>query len=87
MSMRPRLIDAIRAMEYDDFGIWLTTNRMEYGWTMTDVAKKLHTTKQTVSNHTCGRTKVPFVYIIAYCSLFGNKDDPEEIWKLQSGRS
>lgn len=64
------------------FGLWLHNNMVEHGMRRSDVAEKLRVTGPYVSNHACGNRKPTFMNVVAYCWLFGNIDDPEEIWKL-----
>lgn len=64
------------------FARWLLENMWENGLTQQDVANKLRTTKQSINNQYHGRVNVTFAQVVAYCWIFGNKDDPEEIWKM-----
>ena len=81
--MTSRLEHMIRATKMEnEFAYWFTVNRLECGYTCKDVADKLRMAKQTISNQLNGRSKPTYICIMAYCAVFGNKDDPEEIWEM-----
>ena len=61
------------------FGEWLFVNMMKRNLTCSDVANMLHTTRQTISNHINNIHKPTYVWVIAYCSIFGG--DPDMLWK------
>lgn len=65
-----------------EFGRWLHTNMLKNGWTCGDVAERLHTTRQCVRNHINGATPPSYVWVVAYCYLFG--DDPNRFWKEET---
>lgn len=62
------------------FGEWLLSNMIKNDLTCVDVANLLHTTRQSISNHVNDVHKPTYVWVIAYCSIFG--DDPDIIWKM-----
>lgn len=54
----------------------------------TTTAKKLHTTKQTVSNYANCVYEIPFMFIAAACRVFDLEDDPEEVYReIQEDRN
>ena len=63
-----------------EFGKWLHAKMLKYNMDCGDVAKIIHTTKQSVAFHINGRVNPNFPFVVAYCWIFG--DDPETIWKL-----
>ena len=67
--------------EEPDFGAWITMNRLIHDWSSQELADKIHMTKQSVNNMESGRTKVTFGTIAAMCYVFGDGDDPEEIYQ------
>lgn len=69
-------------MQKTGFGWWMLNNMDERGWTCTDVAEKLHTTRQNVCNHTYGRVKPSYTMVVAYCWLFDMNNSPNEIWEI-----
>ena len=64
------------------FGLWLASNIFSAGMSVEDMAKAVHVTRQTVSAHMYGRTKVSYMAVCAYCHVLGCGDNPDEIWKL-----
>ena len=71
--------------EEPDFGAWLTMKRLMHDLTSRELANKIHMTKQTVSNLETGRTKLTFGVVAACCYVFGDGDDPEEIYQKYLG--
>ena len=65
-----------------EFGEWMRKNMLDNDLNSCIVARMPHTTKQTILNHVKGRVPPNYAYVMAYCKIFGDKDDPEEIWKL-----
>lgn len=72
-------------MQKTGFGWWMLNNMDERGWSCTDVAEKLHTTRQSVNNHTYGKNKPSYMQVVAYCWVFDFKDNPDDIWELVQG--
>lgn len=66
------------------FGKWLLDGMIVAGWTCVDVATKLKTTRQCVRNHVNGITKPSYVWVIAYCWMFGVPEYVDDIWQLIS---
>ena len=64
------------------FGDWMAQNLCRTGMTLHEVAEKLHVSKVGVSGHLNGRINPTFGAVVAYCWLFGNIDDPNDIYKL-----
>lgn len=64
------------------FGKWLFDNMSNSGFTCEDIAKKLGITRQTIWNHVVGKTKPNFVCVIAYCWLFNQIENINDIWCL-----
>lgn len=62
------------------FGRWLLEGMIVAGWTCSDVANKLKTTRQCVRNHINGTTKPSFVWVIAYCYMFDVPEHIDDIW-------
>lgn len=62
------------------FGKWLHNNMIVNNLTCGDVAKMLHTTRQTIRNHIAGVCEISYVWVIAYCSIFG--DNVNEVWEM-----
>lgn len=65
------------------FGKWLHNNMIARNLTCGDVAEMLHATRQTIRNHIVGGSGVLYVWVIAYCSLFGG--DVNEVWEMVDG--
>lgn len=76
------IVSTRKVIVRNDFGLWLNQNMLRIGMTQTDVAKKLHVSRQSVTGHSTGMVKPTFQNVVSYCWVFGNKDDPEEVWKL-----
>jgi predicted transcriptional regulator len=64
------------------FGKWLLDKMIEVDRSCTDVAKELGTTRQTVWNHITGVSSPSFVWVIAYCWLFNQTENINEIWYM-----
>ena len=64
----------------NEIGKWILDNMKRNNMTCTELAQVLHCTKQCVSNHIAGRVIPSYVWIVAYCSIFGG--DPDEIWQM-----
>lgn len=64
----------------NDFGKWLLDSMIKNEFTCSDIANKLHTTRQAVRNHVNGIVLPSYVWVIAYCSLFD--ENPDDIWEL-----
>lgn len=64
------------------FGKWMSDNMHNMGLTQLEVANRLHMTQATVNRHIIGHVKPNYVTVIAYCRVFGNWSDPDEIWGL-----
>lgn len=65
-----------------EVGKWMLENMTRLDLSCVDVANKLHITRQVVAYHVNGHHKPNYPFIMAYCHIFGDIDDPEEIWKL-----
>ena len=50
--------------------------------TLREVAEKLHIGRVSISKHLNGLHNPTFRDVVAYCWLFGNIDDPNDIYKL-----
>lgn len=64
------------------FGEWLNSQMNINHYNCTTTAKALHSTKQTISNHIRGKVQPSYVWVVAYCRLFKDRDNPDEIWKI-----
>ena len=67
--------------EEPDFGAWLTMKRLIHDLSGRELGDKIRMTKQSISNLESGRTKATFCVIAACCYVFGDGDDPEEIYQ------
>lgn len=65
-----------------EFGKWLDLQMRKHNLGVIDIAKKLHVGSATVVHHRTGRRCPTFPDVVAYCWVFGYKDDPEKIWEL-----
>lgn len=73
-------MNSIRRMTpANEIGKWILDNMKRRGLSCVDVAQKLRCTKQCVRNHITGTVKPSFVWVVAYCRIFGY--DPEEVWE------
>lgn len=64
------------------FGDWMAQNLCRTGMTIREVAEKLHIGRVSISKHLNGLHNPTFRDVVAYCWLFGNIDDPNDIYKL-----
>lgn len=64
------------------FGEWLDLRMRIHGMSGLEIADKLHCSPSCIHHHRCGRQRPSFVDVVAYCWVFGCKDDPETVWKL-----
>ena len=62
------------------FGKWLYLQMVERDLNCTEVANRLHVTKQIVAMHIGGHHLPNYPFVVAYCMIFGG--NPEGIWKL-----
>lgn len=62
------------------FGHWLNGQMLANNYTCEMLADMLHVSKQTVSNHVRGTVTPSYVFVVAYCSIFENIDDYNDIW-------
>lgn len=69
-----------------DFQKWFFDNLIENDLTMSDVASKLHTSRQTVSNHYRNSKSVSYCDIIGYCIVF-KTGNLEEVYKMAKSPS
>lgn len=72
----------IRVIGIGKFGTWLEKNMRERNLTCQDLANILDVSRQKIMLHVKCKTYVDFPNVIAYCWVFGMKDDPNEIYKL-----
>lgn len=63
-----------------EFGNWLYSKMVENDLTCTDVAEKLHVSKQTIAYHTNGKVCPNYPFVLAYNTIFG--DDVDEVWNM-----
>ena len=64
----------------NEIGKWILDNMKRHDMTCVEVARILHCNKQSVSNHIMGKVIPSYIWIVAYCSIFGG--DPDEIWQM-----
>lgn len=68
------------------FGEWLVHNIYHNDLTITQLAKRLHLSRATVSAHVNGTQRPTFVHILAYCYVFekisGETEFPQAIYKM-----
>lgn len=62
------------------FQIWMYENMYKNNLSMTDIADKLHMTKQNVSHHYKKGKDISYVNILGYCKVFGI-DDPDKVYE------
>lgn len=71
-----------RAIGVGEFGKWLETRMREKNYTVQEVADILQITRQTVQYHMRMKVCPSFPFVIAYCWVFNDTDDPVEIYEL-----
>lgn len=59
---------------------WVCKVLNQCKFTQTELAKRLHCTRQMVSNLVNGRNNMTFDKVCAICYVTGIHDDPEEVW-------
>ena len=64
------------------FGRWLINQMNDGLYSCEDVAKELGTTRQCVWYHITGVTNPSFVWVIAYCWLFNETENINDVWHL-----
>ena len=64
----------------NEIGKWILDNMKRNNLTCAEVAQILHCAKQSGSNHIMGKVTPSYIWIVAYCSIFGG--DPNEIWQM-----
>ena len=65
-----------------EFGKWLDLRLRIHNKSVTEVANMLHCGHSIVCHHRSGRQRPTFSDVVAYCWVFGCKDDPEWVWKM-----
>lgn len=65
------------------FQKWMYENMYNLDLSMTDVADKLHMTRQNVSYHYRKGKDISYVNILGYCKAFGY-NNPDEIYEYLS---
>lgn len=65
-----------------EFGAWLLANISLQDWTYGDCAKAIRLERFTICKHVRHLSKPEFQTVVAYCWVFGLKDDPRTVWKL-----
>lgn len=63
------------------FGKWLLDRMNEEDINCVQIAEKVYATRQCIRNHINGDVKPSYVWVMAYCQMFGG--NPEEIYKLR----
>ena len=72
----------MRSEPSTQFGKWLDVQMRKNNMSCLEVATKMHTCYTQVSLHRAGKKHPNFSTVLAYCWVFGCKDDPETVWKL-----
>lgn len=60
---------------------WLTNALNERQITVSELARRMHVTRQMVYNLLHGHQRMTFLHVIAICYLLKLEDDPKEIYK------
>lgn len=66
---------------------WILNILNEYNLTMNSLAKKIHTSRMTVTYWANGTTKISFGNICAICMFVDKHADPELIYKTINKKS
>lgn len=64
----------------NEIGRWILDSMKRNNLNCVEVAQMLHCTKQCVRNHITGTVTPSYIWIVAYCRIFGG--DPEKIWEM-----
>lgn len=65
-----------------EFGKWLYSNMIANDMSCTDLAHRLHVTKQTVVYHINGISYPNYPFVLAYCLVLGDDHNIDSIWEM-----